>query len=662
MIDFDFSGRPYLLGERIGASPLLARKDRASLARPPGRVIRQSSMALKRRLNSSRSQKSLEVDVGKIGPICNTPERLRYWVGILDQLKDVVRELPSELAAAEETTRGKAGAHRGALMGWDLIPEGLVQSGGHGMRDAFHVIGSQPEWASFKPALARMPVDTNPGAPTYEKGLVDALLHRLITIGSGGSWAVAKALYAEAAIALNADTEIHAIMFTRTGSCSKELPAYTLSTGSVTREGYLTGYVTAHRAVFGVPRWINEHFVANVTGVKDVLMKNGVFNHSLPRDQKSKGIRIRDWFAIRLRTAVENARKFDPGAYVLQDDISAFDRNVRPAHHESLEALYRQHWGPSEASAWREAQSMGILAPAWGSAKDDAYMYERPKGGTTTSGIISTSADGCLLNFARVLTAMAAGMSVSVRRCEEMRLQGRWSAFIWGDDTLLVVPRGFDAKAYTEASLEAGFPCKLDSPPVFLMTFIDWRLGKAYNLGTRILDNRVFPERPPRIDVLRLLGLVDGMDAMDGNPLRDTIWGLLREDSLVRDRNIRSLASLFEYAESGALEAEIKDVINPTTGPDEDTANWLSSVTEHGFGAAERAGRILGAFGRHIGIRTAGWTSSPYEASQGRALLKELTKDLRHDREAAKEKWLKYARILVVQRGRDEEDDDDTAE
>jgi len=486
-------------------------------------------------------------------------------------------------------------------------------------------------------------------------------LHRLITIGSGGSWTTAKQLYGEAAIALSADPAPHAIMFTRTGSCNKELPVYSLASGSVTREGYLTGYATAHRAVFGVPRWVNEHFVANVTGVKNVLLLNGMFNHSLPREAKARGIKIRDWFAIRVKQAVETAREYDPGSYVLQDDISSFDRNVRPKHHDSLERLYGGAWGAGEAAAWHEAQSMGVLAPAWGNAKDDAFMYERPHGGTTTSGIISTTADGCILNDARVLTSMAAGLGTTAKGAEALRLGGRWAVFIWGDDTLLIVPKSFDAEAYKQASLEAGFPCRLDTPPVFLMTFLEWRIGKGYNLGTRILDNRVFPERAPRIDVLRLLGLVSGMEVMEGNPLRDTIWGLLREDSMVTERGVRSLSALFEYAESGALGQEIKDVIDPRKGPDQDTASWLNDVTEHSFGAGLRAGRIVDAFGKFIGVRTAGWTSSPYEASQGRTLLKELVKDLRHDRSEAKEKWEKYARILVVQRGREEEENENDA-
>jgi hypothetical protein len=414
--------------------------------------------------------------------------------------------------------------------------------------------------------------------------------------------------------------------------------------------------------VFGVPRWVNEHFIANVTGVKNVLMKNPMFNHSLPRDTTVKGLRIRDFFALRLRAAVERARRFDHGALVLQDDISAFDRNVRPVHHDSLQDHYALSWGSAAAANWREAHTMGILAPAWGSSMDDGFMYERPNGGTTTSGLISTSTDGCILNDARVLTCMAAALGVSVSRAEAMRVEGRWAVFIWGDDTLLVAPSSFDHSAYTQASLDAGFPCKLDTPPVFLMTYIDWQNGKGYSLGSRILANRVFPERAPHIPILRLVGLIAGMDAMEGSPLQSAIWDILREDDIVTNRSIRSLASLFAYGASPAMRLEIESAIDTKTGPDADTAQWLQNVTSHGFGSDLQARELMRAFGDHIGIRLSGWTSNPYEAAAARRMLPVLARDLRHDAGAAKEKWLPYAEILDIHRSSStEEQDDDTA-
>lgn len=645
---FSFTGSEAVYGDRVGAAALEAERGAERLPVPEGHVVRTSgNMALQRRLNGARSlgSNSVEAQLPRGGFYCDTPEKLAYWVGVLDWLKPRVGQLGGSLAGAEEATRKRAGFQRGGIMGWDVMPRGLALTGGQGMEEAFRIMGRWPVWSSFEVTPASMPLLTNTGAPTYEKGLVHALLHRLLVCSAGGSWSKALDLYAWAADMLGSDPAIHAILFTRAGPVHKKQFAYDLRSGSVDIAGTLAGYACSRRHVFGVPRFINEMLVGYVTGVKDCLVRLSPFNHTTPDEAKRRRIGPRKWLAMRVRAAYVRARLWWGRAIVRQDDIKAYDKSVRPVHHDSLQRFYASMWGDEPAAMWREAQKMGVLGPAWGSSDRDGFMYERSKGGVTTSGIISTSMDGCIINYNRVLTTVAAACGWTLEEAERYREEGRWAVFIWGDDTLLILPPFFNEDVYRDTSKAIGFECALDEAPVFLMTYVDVLAGEGWALGTRVLANRVFPERAPPVGILRVLAAADSIEALRGNALQQDIWDLISYDPELKSRAVTDIASLRALLTSEVFKSEMKKVATGTNTTALNVQEWLSDFYLHGLGAETGAAALLEALGPTVGTRKMGPLTETVSGAE--AMFRALVSDLSVDRASAK-RWKRRADILSI--------------
>jgi len=441
--------------------------------------------------------------IGAQGSYCRTPADLETWIRDLGEWPRFLKG-SAHLIAAEAGVLQSAGMKRGALGGWFIIPDGLGKSGGGHLSEAFEEMAEWRCWESYEPEGASLPLTTNCGGPFYTSGPLHKLLHRYITIAGGGEWQALSNAYSQVASIAGAIPDVSAIMFTRAGPAHKWLPAFRFAPGLVYQVAEVRGLAPSSRHVYGVPTCVNETLVPYATGVKKCIQTMPEMFHGLTLDERSRGESGMTALARKAaRIATEVASHWG-ACRILQDDISSFDKNVRGAdQRDLLRCIYERMWPGLICDFWLQAQKMGVLAPPWGTGRG-GFLYKRSRGGVTTSGLITTSIDGCLINFARVITSVAAATGWTVRDCERRRKMGQWAVLVWGDDTLLFLPPSFDEEKYIDASTSTGYPCKVADPPVFLMTYIAWRDGEAYSLAGRIVGNRVWPERRPPGALLRV--------------------------------------------------------------------------------------------------------------------------------------------------------------
>jgi len=218
---------------------------------------------------------------------------------------------------------------------------------------------------------------------------------------------------------------------------------------------------------------------------------------------------------------------------------------VRRLHQVELaDHIYREYWDGSQVDLWLGAQQMPILSgPIHSNAR--AYLYHRPHGGVTTSGVITTTNDGTFINLGRVIicTAAACGWTVpdAFRRLKEQQ----WDARIWGDDTVLTVPTVFDEDRYREESLRIGYTSSLIPGATFLMRYYDFTKRAVYPLASRVLQQTFWNEKGGRSEAIELLGLYSRTTGFESNPHQHMIWEMLGEEApIMKKWNIHNRMSI----------------------------------------------------------------------------------------------------------------------
>jgi hypothetical protein len=495
------------------------------------------------------------------------------WVSFMRSMQS------GDLRDAELPHAEKLTLQRGGAFGWDVFPDGLGLPGGGSLAEAFSLIGAYISelFPHLRREWTRIPRGTNSGAPTYGMSDTDKLFHALLA-AQVTDWDSAQAVYRRHAATLEADSRVHAITFSRTGPTKRAITIYDWRAGTLEGVAEVTSAVPRRRAVFGVPSFINIALLGVSNQIKYAMLR-------LPWTAHPSEVYV--WEAI------EGAkRSIGRDARVFSDDISGFDQSVRRLHQEQLARnVYSLYWDEPAVNLWLGAQQMPIMGgPLTATAK--AFLYERPHGGVTTSGVITTTLDGSFINLARVSTATAAACGWTVKDAFTRLRRREWDARIWGDDTVLTVPRVFDEEKYRAASIAIGYTSSLISGATFLMRYYDFTRRAVYPLASRVFQQTVWNEKGGRTEAIELLGLYSRTTGFETNPHNHMIWEMLGEDSpLLAKWNVRNRMAIERIlADPGFRSTLAQDVrANPRfmadligraeRHPEErDLLNWLSHI------------------------------------------------------------------------------------
>lgn len=159
--------------------------------------------------------------------------------------------------------------------------------------------------------------------------------------------------------------------------------------------------------------------------------------------------------------------------------------------------------------------------------------------------------------------------------------------WIWGDDTMIAVGKGFNEDAYVAESARLGYVTKLSTAPVFLMTMFP-KHGPATNLASRTYAQSIWREHEQQALPLTLFGLWVRFGLLAGHPFFSTTWSAVakaaRPDGVLEARGIRSFADLDAHIRSATFTAELAAALktDPATG----ITLW-DSLTRGGEGAAD---------------------------------------------------------------------------
>jgi len=500
------------------------------------------------------------------------------WLGFLAERGD------HPLLAVEHDLAQKLTPQRGAASGWDVFHDGLGLSGGGSIDEAAELLGRWliDRFPATTPQWTKVPRGTNSGAPTYGTSDPDKLFHALLA-RQITDWESAENIYAQYKGMFEAVGPIHALTFSRTGPTKKALPMYDWVGDKFAQTAEGLSVAPRRRAVFGVPAFINMALLGHANTVKYGVMRTPWTSHP---DERSV-----------LEGLEYDRARAGRGCLTFSDDISGFDQSVRRSHQESIARhIYSRYWPPDAINLWLEAQRMPVLGPPL-TAGARAWMYTRPHGGVTTSGIITTTLDGTLINLARAITTVAMANRWSVAASFAALIAGAWGIKVWGDDTVMTVQRGFSLERYTEANLTLGYSTAPVRGATFLMKHYDLTYRRVFPLATRILQQTFWNEKGGRTEEIELLGLFVRTTGFHLNPLGRDCWALLTERAPLLDRwhvtTREQLASLMEDPGfRSRLDAGIRANLNIV-------AEWLSRA-ERGHTEDEALIRWLSALlGRH---------------------------------------------------------------
>jgi hypothetical protein len=294
------------------------------------------------------------------------------------------------------------------------------------------------------------------------------------------------------------------------------------------------------RMIYMVPAWVNSSLMRPaVYHVKKIIQQHYSFGHF--SDQ-----------LVWQRAQVFRRKRLT----AIADDISGFDFSVARRHQQQLaDELYApllERMG-GDKSLYEYTLDMGVLSGSADTAFGQ-YLYDRR--GMTQSGVISTSVDGTIINAARVIESVAAGMGWTVEVSFAKWLRGDWGMFIWGDDTMLFLPNGFNWDKYEAQCGILGYSVTREPGPVFLMVY-HGDLRGPYNLGARAFMQTWFKERPTREPAHELVGTLARLSRILKAPDRDLILSLtIGASDWYKDRG----ADTFIGLERAAADA-VSDVV-----------------------------------------------------------------------------------------------------
>jgi hypothetical protein len=434
---------------------------------------------------------------------------------------------------------------QGGMLGWDLLLEGLGMTGGGPLDEGLDVIASAlDEYLLDEPSYPSptLPVTTMSGGPDYGFGLKSKILHAIIGLLARelGVWVI-EACFEQMATIWEGVTQPHAIMVSRTGPIAKAQPILQLVERAVFMVGWALGLACRRRHVYAVPTMVNVALLRVAARLKHFL----------------------NWFCLSKSKTVE-----DVSARIIQfleqlgdeawdvelwsDDLAGFDKTVRGHHQRAVGAkIYTKVGTANEVEIWQWANKLPVLGGPWG-RQDGGFLYTRPLGGVTTSGLISTNVDGNLVNMPRVLQSVAAGYEITAR--EALKQEGvTWLGFTAGDDTMiLVLKKRFDRGKYLSASNATGLESKLVPGGTFKKKKYEvtrsggkWRVHvKGYQC--RFWSGRVFPEHAKMGFNTEIIGAADA--AMEYGPFGDLdhMWRMAAQGTILSD--IPDVAALLERA------------------------------------------------------------------------------------------------------------------
>lgn len=438
-------------------------------------------------------------------------------------LADTLSTLPGALARTEYDIAKKWCLQKGAMYGWDVSPEGLGLPGGGSIREAVRLIARDlfhegvpaPTWTSY-------PRDSNAGAPSYSRGILDKIASALCAFGCD-NWDDFGKVFSQLGGVFGGVREPHAILFSRTGPTAKALATYSISDRCF-HVANATGVAPRRRHVFGVPSMLNIFNQGYATALKAALLRDRGFHHP------SKIATL-----VKLSSMQRRVAAFWGRAYVYQDDISGFDQSVRRIHQlEFAEEFLSYVMGPEAIEVWLEVARLAVLAPPLNAARE-GFLYRRRWGGVTTSGDILTTIVGTVVNAARVVTAYAAAEGCTVARAWADR-GTRWEFLAWGDDTVLITGPHFKFEKYQKASLDLGYTSAGLPGAVFLMTFYDLERMRFFPLASRVWQQTTANERGGRTPELEMLSLFMRSYRLEDNPYGGIVWELLRTSAPSMDK------------------------------------------------------------------------------------------------------------------------------
>lgn len=362
-----------------------------------------------------------------------------------------------------------------------------------------------------------------------------------------------------------------AVMFTRAGPTKKEQAYFQMAAGPrwPVMTAWTQGYFDRTRHVNAVAAYLNMAIREWTVRIK-LLMRQLAFCE----------VRSRATEYAMARRAV------DSGLTLLSDDLSGYDKTVSYPLYENLLDVYQALGMPDgmrQLYRWVSIE-LGTLAPGW----DDAHpLISISRRGGLASGTSGTSVDGTLINLLRVVVSVAAGMRWSEDEAWRRLDRGEWFCRVWGDDTLIAVPKSMDRDRYVEATAAVGLKCKLSIAPVFLMTLLA-RGVPPTNLAGRTFMQSVWREHEASRDTIGLFGMGVRCELCASHPLWPEVWESIQAVSRVtgmlerwRVRTLTDLRNLirsssfkeklaFDLKENAASRARLLEALTRGSGDLED--------------------------------------------------------------------------------------------
>jgi len=372
-------------------------------------------------------------------------------------------------------------------------------------------------------------------------------------------WDSAEHVYHKHNSQFEAISTPHALVFSRTGPTAKAVALWDWQQGNLVHVADGRSIVPRRRAVFGVPAFINMAILGHANNVKYAVMRLPWCSH--PNE------------AAVFSELEADMRAMGRGARLISDDISGFDQAVRRVHQEGVARhIYSKYWPPATVDLWLGAQKMGVLSgPITAGAR--GFLYTRPLGGVTTSGIITTSLDGTLINLGRAITAYAHATKTSVHTAFNALLRRDWGLHVWGDDTVMVVDHTFDDQRYVEKNQAIGFTTTPVDGATFLMKHYDMIQRSVYPLATRVVQQTIWNEKGGRSAAIELLGLYARTAGFEANPLWHDAWGLLMEGPRPEGYTFETRTQLREIIRDPGFAATLQRDIKASPSI---TAEWLA--------------------------------------------------------------------------------------
>lgn len=514
---------------RIGLLPLKVEKiAEGVIPPPPGRPISTMGPGARRRISAMRpTAPALKWDsADRTGPGFSITGPLKWeehlafaWelLGYLAKLAIAGGEL-ADLAAIELDQLRKFGWQRGTKPYADIHPEGFVAA--RVPRDRFKGLSSEMElflgWDRLPkdPIPTGYPLGTNGGPPTYSAsggafGL-DILLAVAYGTGAAGHLPLLDDIsetFGEVASSMGEVPFLHSIPGSRARLMKKPVELWEPAEGGlgIRKTDVVTSGVVEQRMVHMFPRALNMRLQPTVTRIKTWIRTHEMFDHHSHGHTALKLTRARRELEKRSRV------------YEFSDDISRYDSSVSVSAQEELAGTLARI-DPGYATAWADLVNIEVLCGAHGLGEGYAYR----KDGMTSSGMLPTSTDGCLLNGHRVLKSVGAAFGRDAAWARKT-YGTHWYALLWGDDTALLVTEGFNPSAYQEASAELGYETKMVKGLVFLMKFFRFDAGSGeyqwFPLISRILQQTLAGEYAPGDPMLDVLALASRTENAHHHPL-----------------------------------------------------------------------------------------------------------------------------------------------